>query len=164
VLARLARTIVPLASVALTTVAACGALDANVGPASARCVDADSNPDVSVSFAATIRPWMNRSAQDPEGHGCKACHYTTATNPTGIEIGGLDLTTLASLRRGGVTSGANIVVPGRPCESALVQKLRGDYGPVPVRMPKDGPPYWPSLWIQAVSDWIAEGAHGADDE
>jgi hypothetical protein len=164
VLASLARVALPLALAALTTVAACGALDPKAGPASAPCVDADSNPDMPVSFALTIRPWMNRSANDPVGHGCKTCHYSTASDPKGIEIGGLDLTTLASLRRGGVTSGASIVVPGRPCESALVQKLRGDYVAAPVRMPKDGPPYWPPSWIQTVSDWIAEGAQGADDE
>jgi hypothetical protein len=35
---------------------------------------------------------------------------------------------------------------------------------MPARMPRDGPPYWTPVWIQAVSDWIAEGALGADDE
>lgn len=148
----------------VATIAACGDLDPQEGPPTAACVDADSNPNVSVSFSATIRPWIDQSASDSTAHGCKACHYATSPDPLGIQIGGLDLTTLTSLRRGGVTSGTNIVIPGKPCESVLVQKLRGDYGAAPARMPKDGPPYWPSSWVQAVSDWIAEGAQGADDE
>jgi hypothetical protein len=123
-------------------VAACGGLDPQTGAFAATCVDADSNPSVPVSFAATIRPWMDRSATDPRAHGCKACHYPSAPDPQGIQIGGLDLSTLSSLRRGGVTSGTNIVIPGKPCESVLVQKLR----------------------VQTVSDWIAEGAQGADDD
>ncbi len=149
---------------ASAAVAACSSVDPQVGPAQAACVDADSNPNAKVSFAAVIRPWMNRGTNDSFANGCSTCHYSNAADPLGIQIGGLDLTTLGSLRRGGRTSGDRIVVPGKPCESVLVQKLRGNYPAAPVRMPKDGPPYWSDKWIQAVSDWIAEGAEGADDE
>ncbi|MCL2450528.1 MAG: hypothetical protein FWD17_16390 [Polyangiaceae bacterium] len=146
------------------TFAACGEAVPETGTLAPACVDADSDPTADVPFASMIRPWMDRSETDPLAHGCKRCHYASAPEPMGIELGGLDMTTLASLRRGGRTSGTNIVIPGKPCESVLVQKLRGDYGAAPARMPKDGPPYWPDNWIQAVSDWIAEGAHGADDD
>jgi hypothetical protein len=145
-------------------VAACGSLDPQVGEMLPACRDVDSNPNVSVSFGTTIRPWMNHSAQDPTGHGCKACHYSTESTHLGLDLSGLDLSTLGQLRRGGVTSGTNIVIPGKPCESALLQKLRGTYSVMPARMPRDGPPYWTPVWMQAVSDWIAEGALGADDE
>ena len=154
-----------LSGVSLAAVSsACSSLSPQVGERQAECIDVDSNPSVSVSFARTIRPWMNRSADAPKGHGCVACHLAGASEHIGVDIGGLDLTTLASLRRGGVTSGTSIVVPYKPCESALIQKLRGDYVAAPVRMPKDGPAYWPDEWIQTVSDWIAEGAMGADTE
>jgi hypothetical protein len=117
-----------------------------------------------VSFANDIRPLMNREPHDPAGHGCYACHYSTEPMHPGIDLGGLDLATLGALRRGGVTSGASIAIAGKPCESAIVQKLQGDYAATPVRMPKDGPPYWSDAEIQLVIDWIAEGAKGADTE
>jgi hypothetical protein len=155
---------IPVALFAAIGVAACGSLDPQVGEEQPACRDVDSNPNVNVSFAKTIRPFMNRSATDPVGHGCKACHYSTESNHLGLDIGGLDLATLGSLRRGGVTTSTSIVIPGKPCESGLLQKLRGTYAAMPARMPKDGPPYWTPVWIQDVSDWIAEGAQGADDE
>ena len=81
----------------------------------------------------------------------------------GTDLGGLDFTTLKSLREGGGTSGRNIIIPGKPDDSALVQKLRGTYA-YGTRMPKNGPPFWSDADMKVVSDWIAEGARGADDE
>jgi hypothetical protein len=163
---------VALALFAAIGVAACGSLDPQVGEMMPPCRDVDTNPNpcvdsspnACVSFGKTIRPWMNHSATDPTGHGCKACHYSTESTHLGLDLSGLDLSTLGSLRRGGVTTGTNIVIPGKPCESPLLQKLRGTYAVMPARMPRDGPPYWTNLWIQTVSNWIAEGALGADDE
>ena len=134
-----------------------GALRANA------CVDADSNPDAPVDFARDIRPLMNRSATDPTGHGCIVCHYSTQSSHMCLDITGLDMATLGAMRRGGHTTGTDIIIPGKPCESALVKKLLGVY-PVGVQMPKDGPPYWTQSQIQLVFDWIAEGANGADSE
>jgi hypothetical protein len=116
-----------------------------------------------VSFARDIRPIMNRFPNDPRGPGCAMCHYQNAAAPIGIQIGGLDLTTLGSLRRGGLHSQGTIAIPGRPDDSAIVQKLRGTY-PYGVRMPKSGPPYLSDAEIQLVVDWIAQGAQGADSE
>ena len=64
---------------------------------------------------------------------------------------------VASLRRGGFHSGAEIVVPGDPCSSLLIEKLRGppSFGS---RMPLDGPPFLTEEEIQRFQDWIAEGA------
>jgi len=54
-----------------------------------------------------------------------------------LDLGGLDLSTLGALRRGGATSGARIVVAGDPDASVIVQKLRGTY-PYGARMPRLG--------------------------
>lgn len=116
-----------------------------------------------VSFARDIRPILNRLPSDPAGPGCKLCHYRTQATHVGLDLGGLDLTTLGSLREGGGTSGSKIVVPGHPEESAIIQKLKGTY-PFGTRMPKSGPPFLSEAEIDLISTWIAQGAKGADDE
>jgi hypothetical protein len=116
-----------------------------------------------ISFKLDIRPLLARSKDDPSGKGCKSCHYATEASHNGVDLGGLDMTTLRTLREGGGSSGKRIIVPGRPSESALIQKLKGQY-PYGGRMPKNGPPYWSDADIKRVSDWIAQGAQGADDE
>lgn len=116
-----------------------------------------------ISFKLDIRPLLARSKDDPSGKGCKSCHYSTEASHNGVDLGGLDMTTLRTLREGGGSSGKRIIVPGRPSESALIQKLKGQY-PYGGRMPKNGPPYWSDADIKRVSDWIAQGAQGADDE
>ena len=151
------------AAIAVLFIVACSALDPQVGPPAALCVDADSNPAQPVSFAEDIRPLMNRSNADPMGHGCMHCHYSTQPSHICLDTIGLDLSTLGALRRGGLTSATTIAIPGKPCESALVQKLQGDYF-TGLQMPKDGPPFWSPQEIQLVIDWIAEGALGSDDE
>jgi len=145
-------------------------VDASNGQEPSRDAAADAAPDGDarsspngVSFRRDIRPLMDRSPSDPAGKGCKNCHYSTEVNHQGIDLGGLDLATLGALREGGGSTGRRIVVPGKPEESALVQKLRGFY-PYGTRMPKNGPPYWSDADVKLVGDWIAEGAQGADDE
>ena len=159
--------------------AGCSALDPAVGalsqpaiPDDAGDVDSDAAPDGEdippggISFARDIRPLMDRGAP-PKGDtmtpkGCRPCHYSTQSSHNGIDLGGLDLTTLGSLRKGGGSSGTRIVVPGKPDESIIVQALKGQY-PYAPRMPKNGP-FWTPEEIQKVVDWIAEGAKGADSE
>ncbi|MEO7097401.1 MAG: c-type cytochrome domain-containing protein, partial [Polyangiales bacterium] len=113
----------------------------------------------SVSFARDIRPIFDRFPSDPAGPGCRACHYRSQATHVGLDLGGLDLSTLGALREGGGTSGAHIVVPGRPEESALIQKLRGTY-PFGTRMPKSGPPFLAGPEIELIATWIAQGAKG----
>ena len=113
-----------------------------------------------VSFARDIRPLMSRGDVAP--FGCKRCHYRGGGDSQGLDLGGLDLTTLGDLRRGGVSSKRGIVSAGNPDGSALVQKLEGTYARG-ARMPKDRTP-WSAAEIGLVRRWIAEGAKGADDE
>jgi len=145
----------------VTRFAACalvmaGCLDAiapEIGPpVHARCSNEDSDPDTVVRFAQ-VRAYV--FAGD-EGH-CVHCHSTDSATPIGVEIGGLDLRDYTTLRAGG-RHGDAVVVPGRPCESLLVQKI-GDAPPFGARMPIDGPPFLDDDDIQLVADWIAEGAH-----
>jgi len=129
----------------------------------AACTDSDSNPGVAVSFAKDIRPLMNRPT-DAEGQpsGCITCHDPNhPTSPTNLVP--LDLTRLAGLRKGGNGSRGKLVIPGKPCESLLVATLRGDNPYAPCRMPWS-PPYWSEAEVMLVSDWIAEGARGGDEE
>lgn len=116
-----------------------------------------------VSFKDDIRPMLKRSASDPDSKGCYPCHDGKAAKHVGVDLGGLDLSTLGKLREGGGTSGSKIVVPGDPGASAIVQKLKGTY-PFGTRMPKSGPPFWGDGEIAIVEQWIAEGAQGEDDE
>jgi hypothetical protein len=116
-----------------------------------------------ISFANDIRPMIKRSASDPDSKGCYPCHDGKAAKHVGVDLGGLDLSTLGKLREGGGTSGKKIVIPGDPANSALVQKLKGTY-PFGTRMPKSGPPFWGDGEIAIVEQWIAEGAQGDDSE
>ena len=141
---------------------ACSYLDPGEGKPVVGCVETDSNPDAPVDFGLQIRPLMNRPNSDPTGRGCSGCHYRNLPVHSCYDSTGLDLSTLGALREGGVTTGTNIVIPGKPCESGLLQKLLGDY-PVGIQMPKGGAP-WTASQIQLVHDWIAEGASGSPDE
>ena len=151
-------------AVSLLAVSSCSSwtesnLDGPLDAAPKPLPDAAGRP---VSFKTDIRPLMNRSNVDPTGHGCKVCHYPTFWGDKGTDSTNLDLSTLGALRKGGFHT-PNIIVPGDPANSAIVQKLRGKFT-IGAKMPKDGPPYWSEAQIQLVERWILEGAQGADNE
>jgi hypothetical protein len=139
-------------ALALAPLAAC-AIEPDVGARlPGNCSDADSNPGSSVSFAADIRPLINRQMG-----GC-GCHLPSSTGAgTGTQISGLDLSALATLRAGGLNSGARIVVAGQPCESIMYLKV-DEAPPFGSRMPLNGPPFWTADELKLLHDWIAEGA------
>jgi len=141
-----------LAAVALAVLGAC-ALEPDVGPLLAgTCKNADRNPDARVSFANDIRPLFNRTTA-----GC-GCHMPSAAGPgTGTQLSGLDLSSLASLRVGGASSGSRIVVAGEPCSSILYLKIE-QAPPFGSRMPLGGPAL-SDVEEDLVHDWIAEGAN-----
>lgn len=113
-------------------------------PLIGQCDNAPADPSVTVSFSGDVHPLMTRSPG-----GC-TCHE-------GKETSGLDVSSYESLRRGGINSGANIIIDNMPCSSILVQKL-GPTPPFGSRMPFNGPPYFTDAERQLVHDWIAEGA------
>ncbi|MBA2544901.1 MAG: hypothetical protein H0V17_34985 [Deltaproteobacteria bacterium] len=128
-----------------TPVDAAAPTDADGGTVIVGCDNADSDPTTPVSFALDVRPLMTRSPG-----GCAACHLGRITS-------GLDLSSYASMRRGGINTGTKIIVSSVPCESILLQKL-GRTPPFGSRMPFNGPPYFSAEERQLVRDWIAEGA------
>jgi hypothetical protein len=126
-------------------------LDPEVGaPVPIACDDADSDPGVAVSYSANVVPLLMEY--------CFSCHTAAGLDPIGIEIGGLDLSTYASLRAGGSISPDQVVLPGRPCTSVLVEKVSPS-PPFGARMPRNGPPFLGNDEIGVLHDWIAEGAH-----
>jgi len=166
-----------LVFVATALLAGCSSLDPNIGPWRAEPEEdvivedggepegGDNDASITpggVSFKNDIRPLMDRPSSKTDPKGCKSCHYHTEASHNGIDLGGLDLTTLGLLRRGGGSSDRRIVVAGKPKESVLVQVLWGQYA-YANRMPKNGP-YWTEAEIGLVETWISQGAKGADDE
>ena len=89
-------------------------------------------------FESTIRPLL--------ADNCHACHSARVDTP----FGGLRLDSREGLLAGGDSGPA--VVPGRPAESALVQRLHGR----PVLMPPAGP--LDGDEIAALTRWVALGA------
>ena len=106
-----------------------------------------SNLAAEVSFSRDIRPLIHRTTPD----GCMS-HTVMPTLPTVL----FDVSTYSSLRRGGVRSGANIIVDCRPCDSILVQKL-SDRPPFGAQMPMTST-HWSDMEMTLLRDWIAEGA------
>ena len=107
-----------------------------------------------VVFGRDIRPLINAS--------CARCHFPGVAQHTGYDVTHLDLSTLETLRLGGIDTRTNIVLPYNPEGSALVQKLRGTFV-IGQRMPRNGP-YWSESDIELVERWIAQGAQGDDSE
>jgi hypothetical protein len=122
-------------------------------PIRGACADLDSDPDVDIHFTDDVEAIFATGAAH-----CLGCHSPDGETPLGLEVGGLDLSEYEYLREGGVVSGDDIVVPGEPCRSVLVQKL-GAAPPFGARMPLDGPPFLSDADRQVIADWIAEGAH-----
>ena len=146
---------IALIAAAVAIAPACTLIEPETGERLAQCVDADSNPAVKVSFAKDIRPLIDGSVVGPKP--CKNCHYSSGGSKEGLNATGFDLETLGSLRKGGRRTSGDIIVPGSPCKSAIIQKIRGTYEGA--RMPKGGP-YWTPEQTQLFVDWIAEGALG----
>jgi hypothetical protein len=136
----------------------CKEVEPETGSIRPTCKDADSNPAAAVDFARDIRPLIDNEVAGTKG--CLFCHSPTSGSMEGFLQTGLDLTKLQAIRRGS-REDTDVVVPGKPCESIVVQKLQGTF-PEGARMPKDGP-YWDDAKIQLMIDWIAEGAQGADE-
>lgn len=139
--------------VALAMLVGCAQLvEPDVGPPlHAACTDTDHDPEHDVSFAARVEPVIDE-------YHCRDCHTMTGKTPIGVTVSGLDLTSYETLRAGGTRSGADIVVPGKPCSSVLIQKLEAG-PPFGSRMPLGGTAFVDDEDLALVADWIAEGAH-----
>jgi hypothetical protein len=140
-------------SAAACALLAAGCLDAigpDVGPVRSSCTGADSDPSTDIDFERDIRVGIFQTY-------CDVCHSPAGATPIGLQIGGLDLSTHATLIEGGVHGATSIVVPGDACASILFQKV-GPAPPFGGRMPLDRAQLSPAH-LQQLVDWIAEGAN-----
>jgi hypothetical protein len=138
--------------IALSLLLACAgcssALTPDVGPAIAGvCKNDDTDPGLDISFHDDVLPLLT--------NGC-SCH-NPAKGGGAIPLTGFSIESYDKVMRGGAKSGEDIVVPGDPCSSVLLQKL-GEAPPFGVRMPSFGP-YLSKSELALIHDWIAEGAH-----
>ncbi len=141
-------------SIVVASIFVAGCVEPEVGsPSREACTGEDSDPDTEIDYARDIDGAIIHG-----GANCQLCHTPGFGTPIGLSLGGLDLSSAEALRRGGIESGTDIVVPGDPCNSILVQKI-GASPPFGARMPLDGPPYLDRAQVQVIIDWIAEGAH-----
>jgi hypothetical protein len=148
----------PLAVLAALALAGCFEeldLVPEVGaPLRPSCVDEDSDPDTPVSFRDDILAGVFARGGD---RACTACHTMSGATPIGVRATDFSVSSYSSVLRGGLSSGEDIVLPGRPCQSILLQKV-GEAPPFGARMPLSGPPFLDERDRQLVADWIAEGA------
>ncbi|GEM_PF-3171204 len=108
------------------------------------CDNSDSDPQIDVSFSRDLRPLMLRVPG-----GCFPCHLSRTTS-------GLDVSSYALFRRGGMNTGTNIIIDFDPCNSILLKKI-GRTPPFGSRMPL-APPQFTDAEQLLFRDWIAEGA------
>lgn len=93
-----------------------------------------------VSFERDVLPILE--------HRCNECHHPEEMR------GGLDLTRLSTILRGGDEEGPAVVAE-KPEESPMILMLTGEMKP---RMPKKADPL-PEEEIDVLRTWVAEGAH-----
>ncbi len=93
-----------------------------------------------VKFSKDIAPLLLEN--------CIGCHIN-ARNP----MGGLNMNNFTAMRRGG--NSGRIIEPGKPDESLLIKKLKGQSGQ---RMPAGGRPALSDEKIALISTWIKENA------
>jgi hypothetical protein len=110
------------------------------------CQPLDDDPEGDVSFADDVLPILQ------EGCGC----HNPAKKGFAIEQTGFSVESYATVRRGGVNAGSDVVIEEDPCASVLTQKL-GEAPPFGSRMPLYGP-YLSREQRALIHDWIAEGA------
>ena len=82
---------------------------------------------------------------------CIVCHQGEAA-PLGLR-----LDSHASLMRG--SSRGPVVQPGKPGESELLRRVRGQSQP---RMPLTGPPWLSDAQVSTLEQWVAAGAPGGE--
>ena len=80
------------------------------------CIPEDSDPAQDISFSMDVAPLLMGQ--------CLPCHDPESSFPIGVTETGFAITSYAEVRRGGTTTGTDIVIEGDPCASVLIQKIR----------------------------------------
>ncbi len=121
-------------------------------PGGARSADAPKNPPATIKVheidpALAAQVSYTRQVKPIFANNCLDCHSTDERK------GGLDVSSVGDLMKGGKKAGPAIV-PGQPDESPLVQHLRGLRKP---QMPKGNPPLSEEE-VHLIRQWIFAGA------
>jgi WD40 repeat protein len=105
-----------------------------------KVVFAADGPTKPVSFREQVAPILVRK--------CLGCHNQKKAES------GLDMTTFSLLRKGGTGAGTDIIEPGDPEASVLIESVRSGAEP---RMPYKLPPL-SDAQVQTLESWIKQGA------
>jgi hypothetical protein len=111
--------------------------------ASTKDADAKAGDTTQLKFSQDIAPILVAN--------CTACH---SGDRAGVKRGKLELTTFEKLMKGS-SAPHKIVVPGKPEESSLVLRIKGEETP---RMPQGGNRVLADSVIAKIEQWVKDGA------
>lgn len=135
-----------LAVLILLLMVACGG-DSSTGPdPDPDPPDPDPDPPRSVSFSQDIQPIFTGTC------AAAGCH-DSGTQESGVHLSTYD----DALSSVGVQYGTEIINPGNPNDSPIVDKISNDTPQFGARMPEGGPPL-SSAQIDSIIAWIEDGA------
>lgn len=128
--------------------AGCGSDDGNsMGPDPNPDPDPDPNPNRLVSYSEDISIIFQANC------ATSGCH-DSGTQESGVNLASYD----DALNSVGDQYGENIINPGNPGNSPIMDKITEGGPEFGVRMPQDGPPYLNDTQIDSIRAWIEDGA------
>lgn len=130
----------------LFTLISCGGGGGSTGPDPDPNPDPTPNPDRPVSYSADIEPIFNGNC------ALSGCH-TTSTQESGVDLSSYE----SALNSVGVQYGTEIIVPGEPENSPIVDKISNDNPAEGERMPYQRAQL-SSAQIDSIVAWIDDGA------
>jgi Planctomycete cytochrome C len=122
---------------------------AKKGNAAAASKDGTAKKDDDAGAADTTQLKFSKDIAPILVMHCMACH---SGDRPGVKRGKLELTTFEKLKKGSVAH--KVVVPGKPEESSLVLRIKGEETP---RMPQ-GPNTLADSSIAKIEQWVKDGA------
>ena len=132
----------------LVALTACGGGESTTGPDPNPDPDPDPDPDPprSVSFSQDIEPIFTGTC------AVAGCH-NSGTQESRVNLSTYD----AALNSVGVQYGTEIINPGNPDDSPIIDKISNNNPQYGVRMPESGSPLSPAE-IDSIRAWIEDGA------
>lgn len=130
----------------LAIITACGGGGSSTGPEPDPDPDPTPNPDRPVSFSEDIQPIFNGNC------AVSGCHDSN-TQESGVNFSSYD----AALSSIGIQYGTEVIDPGNPNNSPIVDKISNDNPEFGERMPLDRQPL-SDADIDSIVAWIDDGA------
>lgn len=128
------------------TLVSCGGGGGSTGPDPDPNPNPTPEPDRPVSFSEDIEPIFNGNC------AVSGCH-TSSTQESGVDLSSYD----KALNSVGIQYGTEIIVPGEPENSPIVDKISNDNPEFGVRMPYQRSKL-SSAQIDSIIAWIDDGA------